>query len=180
MPDTRNVIIEYPVTLPKSTRNPSGRIAGERYAVRDATEAALIHPDALVIGYQGDAELQVGRVTADYLESRIEAIEADGWVAARTPTTPAPPVDIVLTSAARSVSTVSTQLVPAQSGRTGLTLANTGSVGIYVRAGATATTGDTLLLPGAIDDTSFAATTLALNAITATGTGTVYVRSVGQ
>lgn len=177
MPDTRNVIIEYPITLPPSVQNPQGRIAGERYAVRDAATAAALHPDAVILGYEGASDLRVGIVTADYLNTRLEAIEADGWVASHTT---APPSEIVLTSVSRSVSPVSTELIPAQANRVGLLLANTGPVVLYVKAGTPATTADTVLAPGSIDETTFASTTTYVNAITASGTGTVYVRSVGQ
>ncbi len=73
MVDTRDVIIEYPVTG-------NGHIAGERYAVKDAATAALVHPNAVIIGYAGQSDLRVNQVAADYLNNKLEAIEALGWV----------------------------------------------------------------------------------------------------
>lgn len=69
MVDTRDVIIEYPVTG-------NGHIAGERYAVKDAATAALVHPNAVIIGYAGQSDLRVNQVAADYLNNKWEALQA--------------------------------------------------------------------------------------------------------
>ncbi len=69
MADTRDVIIEYPVTG-------NGHLAGERYAVKDAATAALVHPNAVIIGYAGQSDLRVNQIAADYLNDKLEAIEA--------------------------------------------------------------------------------------------------------